>query len=289
MKTPRCIVELPRGKLAGTKAILAPGEVLRVGRTSFAQLVVPHDESLAGVHFELSWDGETCRILDKSCERGTFLGGESVTEAEVPHGAWIRAGRSDFTVHVEDFSRHHGQPDDEEDAENARGAARRVAAERAYASLREETSKAPLYAVLDAARDEGILPLLREHVEPHRSLYEGAQGDELEDVAPYLVGPMAPGSRLLARIVELGWGNRWGIWCTSRERFQDVRRHFRRFLMVELERTKERVYFRFYDPRVMRAIWPVSWASEKSKLLGACGAILLEGEKLALERLEAAG
>ena len=48
-----------------------------------------------------------------------------------------------------------------------------------------------------------------------------------------------------------GWGRRWGIYVTSREPFKEVRRHFRRFLMVEFEDTEERVYFRFYDPWVM--------------------------------------
>jgi hypothetical protein len=31
-----------------------------------------------------------------------------------------------------------------------------------------------------------------------------------------------------------------------------VRRHLRRFLMVEAEGDRQRMFFRFYDPRVMR-------------------------------------
>jgi hypothetical protein len=62
-----------------------------------------------------------------------------------------------------------------------------------------------------------------------------------------------------------GWGKRWGIYLTSREKFVEVRRHFRRFLMVEFEETREQVYFRFYDPWVMGAFskaWTVRQCME---------------------------
>ena len=45
----------------------------------------------------------------------------------------------------------------------------------------------PLYAVLDAARDIKILAVLMESKEEHQSLYEGVQGAQLSQVAPYLV------------------------------------------------------------------------------------------------------
>ena len=56
----------------------------------------------------------------------------------------------------------------------------------------------PLYAVLDAARDDRVLTVVRESVEEYRSLYEGIEGEALAHVAPYLVSP-PKGSRLLRR------------------------------------------------------------------------------------------
>jgi hypothetical protein len=262
-----------------------------LGRASTADLAVRHDQRLLGVHFQIAWDGANCRLRDLSGGHGTLLGGAPVAEAEVPHRGWIRAGETDFTVH---FEGHSPPPEDDEDDEDedpglqASRQRRRDTAEVALLSLRAEAAMEPLYGVMDASRGDRILQLLREHVEPHRSLYEGQGGEPLEDVAPYLVGPMAPDSRLLARLVLEGWGLRWGIFCTSREPFTDVRRHFRRFLLVQREATGERGYFRFYDPAVLRAVWGPCWPSEKSALVGPCGALLVEGKTGHVERLIAA-
>jgi hypothetical protein len=267
MTSPRCIVEIRWGKLAGTKAFLAAGASLHVGRTDRADLVVAHDRRMSHVHFGLSWDGQRCILQDAGSIDGTRLNGEAVQEAAVPHGGWIQAGETDLLVYHE----AHTPPrddDDELDAEARRRRARRLdAAEDALETLRAEAAKEPLHAIVDAARDDRILELLREHVEPHRSLYEGAEGETLDEVAPYLVGPMQAGSALLEKLVMEGWGRRWGIWCTSREPFREVRRHWRRFLMVELHETRERVYFRFVDPGVLVPFMAVASDDQRAALL----------------------
>ena len=92
---------------------------------------------------------------------------------------------------------------------------------------------------------------LNEAVDEHRSLYDGAKGDGLADVAPYLVH-FRSDSGLLGRIVEEGWGRAFGIFAVSSRPFVAVRRHFRRLLIVEEAETTTRMYFRFYDPRALR-------------------------------------
>ena len=265
---PRCIVEVRWGKHAGTKVAIEPGRTLRVGRTDRADLVLSHDGKLSSVHFELSWDGERCTLRDADSLSGTSLGGAPVTQAQVPHGGWIQAGDTDFMVY---FEGHTPPRDTGEDEDNASeytqiDAPRLAAAQAALQTLRAHAATGPLYAVLDAARDERILELLREHVEPHRSLYEGAEGEALDEVAPYLAGPMAPDSTLLEKLVLEGWGKRWGIYCTSAEPFREVRRHLRRFLMVTLEETGERVYFRFVDPDVLVPFMEVATSEQKASL-----------------------
>lgn len=281
-RVPRLIVEVRGGRSNGLKAVIDPGGALRFGRTEIADVTVPHDEMLSSVHFELSWDGERCMLRDRKSISGTELNGEPVLRSSVSHGGWIRAGKTDFVVYVEGHSAMrdgNGNGDDPDDGkgddpgdseydefkEGLKGDAegkvpalgapgeseRRAAAERALLELRAESQREPLYAILDAARDERILPILRESVERHQSLYEGVDGEALEDVAPYLVGPMRPDSMLLDRLVLEGWGKRWGIFPTSGAPFKEVRRHFRRLLMMVLEDTEERVYFRFYDPWVL--------------------------------------
>ncbi|AUX39060.1 hypothetical protein SOCE26_004420 [Sorangium cellulosum] len=298
---PRCIVEIRGGKLTGTKAVLDPGRTLRVGRSDLADLVVPHDAQLSAPHFELTWDGARCTLRDLRSLTGTRLDGAAVAalhEAEVQHGAWIQAGHTDFMVYVEGHTpppADAGDDDDDEelDEEERRArVARRAAAERALAALRDEAAVAPLYVVLDAARDDRILELLRESVERHQSLYEGQPAEPLDEVAPYLAGPMAPDSRLLERLVREGWGRRWGIFCTSEEKFAEVRRHFRRFLMAELEDELDRVYFRFYDPRVMSTFLPVCSVSQLDELTRQLTRILCEdrqGRLLSMGRNAGAG
>lgn len=269
---PRCIVEVRWGRRGGMKAVIEAGKRLRVGGNDRADVVIPHDAKLSGAHFELRWDGWRCVVRDLGSVTGTRLAGAEVKkEAVVPHGGWIQAGETDFMVYTEGKTPPREEPEPEEpfaEEERREREERRAGADRALGELRDEAAREPLYAVVDAARDSRILELLRESAELHRSLYEGAPGEPLDEVAPYLVGPMAPESRLLERLVLEGWGRRWGIWCTSRERFAEVRRQWRRFLMVELEDTGERVYFRFYDPGVLSVFLPVCHERQLDALFG---------------------
>src|SRR5262245_30449354 len=106
------IVEIRFGRLQGKKAIIAPGGRLKVGRTDWADLVVAHDVQMSKEHFELAWDGSRCWLKDLGSAKGTRLGGELVKEGEVEHGGWIRAGQTDFLVHVEGRTPPRDQDDD---------------------------------------------------------------------------------------------------------------------------------------------------------------------------------
>src|SRR4051794_38638665 len=101
MASPHLILEVRLGPRRGAKAILAPGEVVSVGRTDLATIVVPEDGQLSPKHFALRWDGVEARLEDLHSAGGTRLDGEPRDEAPVRHGGWIRAGLTDFTVHVE--------------------------------------------------------------------------------------------------------------------------------------------------------------------------------------------
>lgn len=299
--TRRLIVEVRGGRANGTKAVIAPGATMRFGRTEIADVVVPYDELLSGVHFELSWDGQRCSLRDRKSHLGTTLDGAPVAKAEVPHGGWIRAGRTDFLVYVEGHGAREPRAEDleYEESDPAHGdgdgdgetddlaleapgeADRRRAAERALSELRAEASREPLYAILDAARDPRILDILRESVEKHQSLYEGTDGEALDDVAPYLAGPMQADSMLLDRLVLSGWGRRYGIYVTSPAPFREIRRHFRRFLMVDLTDSEEKVYFRFYDPGVMARFLACWTPAQRAALLEGVTRIFAEDDSLA--------
>lgn len=286
MTARRLILEVRWGRLAGTKLVLSPGQAARVGRSTDADLPIEHDGRLSREHFELAWDGAHATLRDLDSLTGTTLGGKPVEgSARIAHGGWVQAGDTHFMVYVEGHTRAPRPP--EGSGESARiERERRAAAEGALAELRAAADRDSLYAVLDAARDDRILELLREHVEPHRSLYDGVAGEALEEVAPYLAGPMRADSALLDRLVLEGWGKRWGMWCASAEPFVEVRRHWRRFLMVELEDSGQKVYFRFYDPAVMRAVWGTSAEGQREELLGRARSWFLEQPGGGVARIE---
>lgn len=281
----RAIVAVKWGPLDGRKKVIAPGEVLRVGRGEFADLVVPHDAKMSAVHFEVTWSGERCRVRDLKSAKGTRINGEEGrSEGEIENGGWIQAGETVFTVHFEGATPARVSEEEDDGGETVPEAGRAevraaqaACAARALAALQAEAKRAPLHAVLDAARARRILDLLRESVDEHRSLYEGIQGEALAHVAPYLV-KLPAGSRLLPALVREGWGNRWGIYLTTRQPFIDLRRHLRRFLRVEDEETGARMYFRFYDPATLRIFVPTCTAGQAGMFFGEIEKFIAEGD-----------
>ncbi len=134
----------------------------------------------------------------------------------------------------------------------------------------------PLFALLDAARDDRVLDLLCNSEEQYQSLYEGKQGEDLAKFAPYLV-QLPKDSQLLVALIQEGWGKSWGVYLTSASDLQEVRRHLRHFLQVLLPDGKQ-VYFRFYDPRVMRVFLPTCAPDETTQFFGPIQSYLVEDE-----------
>ena len=171
--------------------------------------------------------------------------------------------------------------------------------------LREDFQ--PLYAILDAARTPEIYKMLVEARDEARqsweaqnpgaaagpayqapaagileggaqyeSLYEGWSKAELTLFAPYLVS-LPPQSKLLEKLVEQGWGKSWGIYLTCSLAFYEVRHHLRHFLMVNMPDGKQ-VYFRFYDPRVLRVYLPTCTPEEIRQFFGPVSRFATENE-----------
>src|SRR5687767_6328974 len=86
------------------------------------------------------------------------------------------------------------------------------------------------------------------------SLYEGKEAIELQDVAPILVA-VGESRVFLDGFVEDRWGWACGVYCTSARTFDEVVGHFRKLIKVETE-GGELMFFRFYDPRVLRVFLP---------------------------------
>jgi hypothetical protein len=78
--------------------------------------------------------------------------------------------------------------------------------------------------------------------------------------------------------VHEGWGKSWGVYLTCEKPFEEVRKHLRHYLTVELEGEKKRVLFRFYDPRVLRVFLPTCTPEDASEFFGPIRKFGLEGE-----------
>jgi hypothetical protein len=132
----------------------------------------------------------------------------------------------------------------------------------------------PLYAVLDAAREpEGPLAAHKAGLRV-QSLYEGKLGDMLKSVAPHLIDF---GVKSSFRDWWFGrWGKSVGILVETPASLSEVRKHFRTLTIVRGE-DRSRYYFRFYDPRVLRAFLPACSAEEAARFFGPITAIHCEG------------
>lgn len=116
-------------------------------------------------------------------------------------------------------------------------------------SIGRELGSGPLFAVVDSARHPAVLEALCRPGSVHWSLYDGRTAELLADVAPYLVD-LRKGPERRHALLEGGWGDFRGFYFHSDREPDALRSHLRHFMMVRLE--DEEVFFRFYDPRVLR-------------------------------------
>lgn len=131
--------------------------------------------------------------------------------------------------------------------------------------------------LFDAARDSRLPSLVRRSRADHRCLLRGRLHPALAAVAPYVVS-LSPRSALTKAVIEQGWGESWGIFLRSPAILPALARHFRELLPVKDERGKE-LFFRFYDPRVLRLYLPTCTPTELRTFFGPVDAFALEGEE----------
>jgi hypothetical protein len=124
-----------------------------------------------------------------------------------------------------------------------------------------------VWMILDCARDQTRIFrfLLACHLE-YRCLYSGALAPALEMAAPYLL-QLEYDSQETRHLIELSWGNSWGVFLRSETSLNKLRRHLREFLIVR-DPHGRRMAFRYYDPRVLRAYLPTCSSEELRTVFG---------------------
>ncbi|MFO0961198.1 MAG: DUF4123 domain-containing protein [Isosphaeraceae bacterium] len=256
----RLTLEIPAAPDGPQAYAIEPGRETRVGRSAPSEIVLSWDPALSRQHFAVACDGQSCRLRDLKSTHGTVVNETPADEAglELKDGDQVTAGGTLFRVHLRE-TLGSGASDGEPIPPAAE----------ALRALKE-----PLYAVLDAARDPLVLGLLMQSGERFQSLYEGPKAQRYAGIAPYLVA-LPKDSQFLVQLVRMGWGKSWGIFLACTRPFEEVRKHLRHFLTVQLEGGKS-VLFRFYDPRVLRPFLPTCKGPELAAFFGPLKGLFAE-------------
>jgi len=132
------------------------------------------------------------------------------------------------------------------------------------------------YLLLDAARMEHEMETATAFLGENSSLYQGKSKIELAGVGPYLFKTDTI-SELNNWVKKEGWGNSWGVALFSFIPFSDLYKHCRKFLLVRTEDDME-LYFRFYDPRVLRIFLPTCSKEQLHDFFGPIQYFIVEDE-----------
>jgi pSer/pThr/pTyr-binding forkhead associated (FHA) protein len=285
----KVILEVTSGPDASRSFVIEAGQEVRVGRRAPAQILLANDRTVSRLHFALSFDGRNCTIRDLSSTHGTTVNGMPVTQAFLADGDLIVAGTTALRVflgqNLSSGSISLGPkslwpielpPTGQTAAETQEhDIAEPTLQDRVTEVLRSQ--RKPLFAILDSARDPLVHLRIHDCPERKQSLYEGPEAVRLSFVAPYLI-ELPRKSPFLEQLAHQGWGNSWGVYLTSEKPFEEVRRHLRHFLTVEVPGGKK-LLFRYYDPRVLRVYLPTCTPSESAEFFGLIRKYIMEGEK----------
>lgn len=134
-----------------------------------------------------------------------------------------------------------------------------------------------VFTILDGAS----VPNLRDNMgtfnPEHICLFRGELEPDMAEVAPYLAF-LERDAPFTDWVLTNGWGEHWGIFGVTKADLKELRKHFRKFLIVYDESGKS-LYFRYYDPRVLRIYLPTCNANELKTVFGPVESYLVEDEE----------
>lgn len=133
-----------------------------------------------------------------------------------------------------------------------------------------------VFTILDGASVPDLPANMVTFNPEHICLYRGELAPDMAEVAPYLAF-LERDAPFTDWVITHGWGHHWGIFGVTRADLKELRRHFRKFLMVYDESAKS-LYFRYYDPRVLRIYLPTCNAQELKIVFGPVMSYLMEDE-----------
>lgn len=157
-------------------------------------------------------------------------------------------------------------------ARNA-GVSLSIAASRAI--LEMEQPGLPLSALVDPAGRPDVYALALEL--GGICLFSGPLDEELRRTAPHLI-PLRREPEVLERMLSSCWGRSCLLLCESLADAERLRRHLKSLLRVEDERGRL-LFFRYYDPRVLRVYLPSCTEHELRLVSGPVHRFFVESEE----------
>jgi Domain of unknown function (DUF4123) len=131
----------------------------------------------------------------------------------------------------------------------------------------------PLYYLLDAARMLFAIDEAKQRNPTHDSLYRGQSEETLAVIAPYLFQGEANDE--FDNWLTENAGQSWGVGIESDETMAVLHKHFRKFLLIQTDDGEE-MYFRFYDPRVLRNFLPTCTTDQIQRFFGPVRRFIVE-------------
>ncbi|GAA4440830.1 FHA domain-containing protein [Bremerella cremea] len=94
----RAYLTVQQGPAQGEVTTATEGSVVRVGRQANADLSIPLDRTMSGLHFAILCDQDRCRLRDLNSTNGTYVNGIRANLVELHDRDIIGAGSSEFQI-----------------------------------------------------------------------------------------------------------------------------------------------------------------------------------------------
>jgi hypothetical protein len=148
-----------------------------------------------------------------------------------------------------------------------------------YEFARDPDQPPPLraYALIDASQSPDIAVLLEAFDSPARCLFDADVGEDLGEVAPWLV-ELTRFDDAWDWYVEEGYGKNWGILIHSRLELARLKTQLKRFLKITDEKG-ESFFFKYYRPKHLNAFLPVFDTVQMASFMKGIETIFAESDK----------
>ena len=135
---------------------------------------------------------------------------------------------------------------------------------------------ANVYAILDGASVPELPQTLARFEVEADCLFRGELEPDMAQVAPY-VAKVQFDDPFTDWLLQEGWGRHWGVFALSQADLRALRMHLRTFLKV-YGPDLQPLYFRYYDPRVLRVYLSTCNAQELRTVFGPVLRYIVEDE-----------